>query len=153
MRVPKLRKDGTPKRSGLCEGDRRVARTLQFKLQVVEEYRSLQQGKAEGRCRAPIFEAAVPRAVWVLAIGIHTSLVSKWAAKEDEIRSAIVTKASSARLTLHPGSKCRFPLAEAEVYAVYQRQRAQGQRADRRDGARPSRCLRSHNADKPLLEL
>ena len=50
MRVPKLRKDGTPKRSGLCEGDRRVARTLQFKLQVVEEYRSLQQGKAEGRC-------------------------------------------------------------------------------------------------------
>ena len=58
MRVPKLRKDGTPKRSGLCEGDRRVARTLQFKLQVVEEYRSLQQGKAEGRCRAPIREHA-----------------------------------------------------------------------------------------------
>lgn len=125
MRVPKLRKDGTPKRSGLCEGDRRVARTLQFKLQVVEEYRSLQQGKAEGRCRAPIFEAAE-------RFGIHASLVSKWAAKEDEIRSAIVTKASSARLTLHPGSKCRFPLAEAEVYAVYQRQRAQGQRVTAR---------------------
>ena len=107
MRVPKLRKDGTPKRSGLCEGDRRVARTLQFKLQVVEEYRSLQQGKAEGRCRAPIFEAAE-------RFGIHASLVSKWAAKEDELRSAIVTKASSARLTLHPGSKCRFPLAEAD---------------------------------------
>ena len=125
MRVPKLRKDGTPKRSGLCEGDRRVARTLQFKLQVVEEYRSLQQGKAEGRCRAPIFEAAE-------RFGIHASLVSKWAAKEDELRSAIVTKASSARLTLHPGSKCRFPLAEAEVYAVYQRQRAQGQRVTAR---------------------
>ena len=125
MRVPKLRKDGTPKRSGLCEGDRRVARTLQFKLQVVEEYRSLQQGKAEGRCRAPIFEAAE-------RFGIHASLVSKWAAKEDELRSAIVTKASSARLTLHPGSKCRFPLrlAEAEVYTVYQRQRAQGQRVN-----------------------
>ena len=68
MRVPKLRKDGTPKRSGLCEGDRRVARTLQFKLQVVEEYRSLQQGKAEGRCRAPIREVAE-------RFGIHTSLL------------------------------------------------------------------------------
>ena len=50
MRAAKLRKDGIPKRSGLREGDRRVARTLAFKLQVVDEFRRLQQRKEAGQC-------------------------------------------------------------------------------------------------------
>ena len=50
MRAAKLRKDGIPKRSGLSEGDRRVARTLAFKLQVVDEFRRLQQRKEAGQC-------------------------------------------------------------------------------------------------------
>ena len=33
------RRGGGHKRSGLRDGDRRVARTLRFKLQVVDEYR------------------------------------------------------------------------------------------------------------------
>ena len=37
MPAQKLRKDGTPKRSGLQEGDRRMGRALSLKLQVVDE--------------------------------------------------------------------------------------------------------------------
>ena len=44
----KLRKDGTPKRSGLQEGDRRMGRALSLKLQVVDEYRLRQRQKADG---------------------------------------------------------------------------------------------------------
>ena len=40
MPAQKLRKDGTPKRSGLQEGDRRMGRALSLKLQVVDEYES-----------------------------------------------------------------------------------------------------------------
>ena len=76
------RKDGGFKRSGLREGDRRVGRTLRFKLQVVDEYRWLQRRKAEGRCDAPVREAAT-------RFGVHKSLVSKWAAMEAALRRVV----------------------------------------------------------------
>ena len=46
MPVHKVRKDGSPKRSGLQEGDRRAGRALSLKLQVVDEYRLRQRQKA-----------------------------------------------------------------------------------------------------------
>ena len=55
--VSPRRRGGGHKRSGLRDGERRVARTLRFKLQVVDEYRWLQRRKAEGECDA----AAAPR--------------------------------------------------------------------------------------------
>ena len=73
----KLRKDGIPKRSGLREGDRRVGRALSLKLQVVDEYRLRQRQKAGGHCCAPLQETATQ-------FNVHKSLVSKWAAQEDE---------------------------------------------------------------------
>ena len=76
------RKDGGLKRSGLRQGDRRVGRTLRFKLQVVDEYRWLQRRKAEGECDAPVREAAA-------RFGVHKSLVSKWAAQEAALRRAV----------------------------------------------------------------
>ena len=54
---------------GLRQGDRRVGRTLRFKLQVVDEYRWLRRRKAEGRCDAPLREAAA-------RFGVHKSLAS-----------------------------------------------------------------------------
>ena len=90
MRAAKLRKDGIPKRSGLREGDRRVARTLAFKLQVVDEFRRLQQRKEAGQCTSPL--QAVAR-----RFGVNKSLVSKWAAGETRIRSA-ATQANRSRL-------------------------------------------------------
>ena len=54
MPAQKLRKDGTPKRSGLQEGDRRMGRALSLKLQVVDEYRLRQRQKADGQCCAPL---------------------------------------------------------------------------------------------------
>ena len=76
------RKDGGLKRSGLRQGDRRIGRTLRFKLQVVDEYRWLQRRKAEGECDAPVREAAA-------RFGVHKSLVSKWAAQEAALRRAV----------------------------------------------------------------
>ena len=90
----KLRKDGIPKRSGLLEGDRRVSRTLSLKLQVVDEYRLRQSQKANGHCAAPLHETAKQ-------FKVHKSLVSKWAAKEDELRR-VVTQTSAARFSLLP---------------------------------------------------
>ena len=58
MPAQKLRKDGTPKRSGLQEGDRRMGRALSLKLQVVDEYRLRQRQKADGQCCAPLDETA-----------------------------------------------------------------------------------------------
>ena len=124
MRAAKLRKDGIPKRSGLREGDRRVARTLAFKLQVVDEFRRLQQRKEAGQCASPL--QAVAR-----RFGVNKSLVSKWAAGEMRIRSA-ATQANRSRLSLHPGGRCRFPLAEEEVFAAYTLHRAKGQRVTAR---------------------
>ena len=66
----KVRKDGTPKRSGLLEGDRRVGRALSLKLQVVDEYRLRQRQKADGNCDAPLYETAKQ-------FNVHKSLVSK----------------------------------------------------------------------------
>ena len=83
------RKDGGLKRSGLRQGDRRLARTLRFKLQVVDEYRWLQRRKAGGRCDAPIREAAA-------RFGVHKSLVSKWAAQEAALRRAVACDAMAA---------------------------------------------------------
>ena len=116
----KLRKDGIPKRSGLLEGDRRVSRTLSLKLQVVDEYRLRQSQKANGHCDAPLHETAKQ-------FKVHKSLVSKWAAKEDELRR-VVTQTSAARFSLHSGSKCRFPLAEADTYTVWKEHRTKGLR-------------------------
>ena len=79
MPAQKLRKDGTPKRSGLQEGDRRMGRALSLKLQVVDEYRLRQRQKADGQCCAPLDETAKK-------FNVHKSLVSKWAAKEDELK-------------------------------------------------------------------
>ena len=124
MRAAKLRKDGIPKRSGLREGDRRVARTLAFKLQVVDEFRRLQQRKEAGQCASPL--QAVAR-----RFGVNKSLVSMWAAGEMRIRSA-ATQANRSRLSLHPGGRCRFPLAEEEVFAAYTLRRAKGQRVTAR---------------------
>ena len=106
----KLRKDGIPKHSGLREGDRRVGRALSLKLQVVDEYRLRQRQKAGGHCCAPLQETATQ-------FNVHKSLVSKWAAQEDELRR-VLTQTSAVRFSLHPGSKCRFPLAEADTYTA-----------------------------------
>ena len=81
MREQKLCKDGKQKRSGLREGDQRAGRSLKLKLQVITEYRSLQRQKARGKCTAPLDQTAK-------RFKVHKSLVSKWAAKEDEIRRA-----------------------------------------------------------------
>ena len=58
MPAQKLRKDGTPKRIGLQEGDRRMGRALSLKLQVVDEYRLRQRQKADGQCCAPLDKTA-----------------------------------------------------------------------------------------------
>ena len=84
---PRQLEDGGPgpfPRSGrgLRQGDRRVGRTLRFKLQVVDEYRWLRRRKAEGRCDAPLREAAA-------RFGVHKSLVCKWAAQEAALRRAV----------------------------------------------------------------
>ena len=120
----KLRKDGIPKHSGLREGDRRVGRALSLKLQVVDEYRLRQRQKAGGHCCAPLQETAKQ-------FNVHKSLVSKWAAREDELRR-VVTQTGAARFSLHPGSKCRFPLAEADTYAVCKEHRTNGLRVTAR---------------------
>ena len=83
------RKDGGLKRGGLRQGDRRLARTLRFKLQVVDEYRWLRRRKAEGRCDAPMREAAA-------RFGVHKSLVSKWAAQEAALRRAVACDGEAA---------------------------------------------------------
>ena len=88
MPAQKLRKDGTPKRSGLQEGDRRMGRALSLKLQVVDEYRLRQRQKADGQCCAPLDETAKK-------FNVHKSLVSKWAAKEDELRCTVAQAGSS----------------------------------------------------------
>ena len=44
----------------------------------------------------------------------------------------MVAQASATRFSLHPGSKCRFPLAEADAYAVYEKRRANGMRVTAR---------------------
>ena len=183
------RKDGGLKRSGLRQGDRRVGRTLRFKLQVVDEYRWLQRRKAEGECGAPVRETAA-------RFGVHKSLVCKWAAQEAALRRAVacdamavprspstpspaspppspaspqaspppataapssstdsepppsspppipspptrpscpsVRRAAAERSSLHPGSKCRFPRAEAEAHQVYRRRRERGLRVTAR---------------------
>ena len=124
MREQKLCKDGTPKRSGLREGDQRAGRSLKLKLQVITEYRSLQRQKARGKCTAPLDQTAK-------RFKVHKSLVSKWAAKEDEIRRA-AAESSTARVSLHPGSKCHFPLAEAETYEMYAKHRSRGLRVTAR---------------------
>ena len=116
----KLRKDGIPKRSGLQEGDRRLGRPLSAKLQVVDEYRLRQRQKANGQCSAPLQETAKH-------FNVHKSLVSKWAAQEDELRR-VASQSSVARFSLNPGSKCRFPLAEAATYAVCKEHRTNGLR-------------------------
>ena len=112
MVAQKLRKNGIPKRSGLQEGDRRASRALSLKLQVIDEYRMRQRQKVNGQCCAPLDETA-------RKFNVHKSLVSKWAAKEEELR-CVVAQASATRFSLHPGSKCRFPLAEADTHAVYE---------------------------------
>ena len=120
----KLRKDGIPKRSGLREGDRRVGRALSLKLQVVDEYRLRQRQKAGGHCCAPLQETATQ-------FNVHKSLVSKWAAQEDELRR-VLTQTSAVRFSLHPGSKCRFPLAEADTYTACKEHRTNGLRVTAR---------------------
>lgn len=120
----KLRKDGILKRSGLVEGDRRVGRALSLKLQVVDEYRLRQRQKANGHCDTPLHVTATQ-------FNVHKSLVSKWAAKEDELRR-VVTQTSAVRFSLHPGSKCHFPLAAADTYAVCKEHRTNGLRVTAR---------------------
>ena len=120
----KLRKDGIPKHSGLREGDRRVGRALSLKLQVVDEYRLRQRQKAGGHCCAPLQETATQ-------FNVHKSLVSKWAAQEDELRR-MLTQTSAVRFSLHPGSKCRFPLAEADTYTACKEHRTNGLRVTAR---------------------
>ena len=120
----KLRKDGIPKHSGLREGDRRVGRALSLKLQVVDEYRLRQRQKAGGHCCAPLQETATQ-------FNVHKSLVSKWAAQEDEMRR-VLTQTSAVRFSLHPGSKCRFPLAEADTYTACKEHRTNGLRVTAR---------------------
>ena len=120
----KLRKDGIPKHSGLREGDRRVGRALSLKLQVVDEYRLRQRQKAGGHCCAPLQETATQ-------FNVHKSLVSKWAAQEDELRR-VLTQTSAVRFSLHPGSKCRFPLAEADTYTACKEHRTNGLRVTAR---------------------
>ena len=120
----KLRKDGIPKHSGLREGDRRVGRALSLKLQVVDEYRLRQRQKAGGHCCAPLQETAKQ-------FNVHKSLVSKWAAQEDELRR-VLTQTSAVRFSLHPGSKCRFPLAEADTYTACKEHRTNGLRVTAR---------------------
>ena len=90
MPAQKLRKDGTPKRSGLQEGDRRMGRAPSLKLQVVDEYRLRQRQKADGQCCAPLDETAKK-------FNVHKSLVSKWAAKEDELRCTVARQVHHAR--------------------------------------------------------
>ena len=124
MVAQKLRKNGIPKRSGLQEGDRRASRALSLKLQVIDEYRMRQRQKVNGQCCAPLDETAKK-------FNVHKSLVSKWAAKEEELR-CVVAQASATRFSLHPGSKCRFPLAEADTHAVYEKRRANGMRVTAR---------------------
>ena len=97
MVAQKLRKNGIPKRSGLQEGDRRASRALSLKLQVIDEYRMRQRQKASGQICAPLDETAKK-------FSVHKSLVSKWAAKEEELRS-VVAQTSVTRFSLHPGSK------------------------------------------------
>ena len=120
----KLRKVGIPKHSGLREGDRRVGRALSLKLQVVDEYRLRQRQKAGGHCCAPLRETATQ-------FNVHKSLVSKWAAQEDELRR-VLTQTSAVRFSLHPGSKCRFPLAEADTYTACKEHRTNGLRVTAR---------------------
>eukprot|EP00966_Prymnesium_polylepis_P203692 4719132-Prymnesium_polylepis.3 len=125
----RLRKDGGHKQSGLRQGERRLARTLPFKLRVIDEYRWLQRRKREGHCCAPIREAAE-------RFGVHKSLVSKWAAQEADIRCTVDRAPAASRLatrySLHLGGKCRFPLAEAETHTAYRRRRAHGLRVTAR---------------------
>ena len=85
MRAAKLRKDGIPKRSGLREGDRRVARTLAFKLQVVDEFRRLQQRKEAGQCASPL--QAVAR-----RFGVNKSLVSKCSGRNENSKRSNPSK-------------------------------------------------------------
>ena len=77
-----------------------VGRALSLKLQVVDEYRLRQRQKAGGHCFAPLQETATQ-------FNVHKSLVSKWAAQEDELRR-VLTQTSAVRFSLHPCSNCRF---------------------------------------------
>ena len=97
-----------------------MGRALSLKLQVVDEYRLRQRQKAGGHCCAPLQETATQ-------FNVHKSLVSKWAAQEDELRR-VLTQTSAVRFSLHPGSKCRFPLAESDTYTVCKEHRTNGLR-------------------------
>ena len=99
-----------------------MGRALSLKLQVVDEYRLRQRQKANGHCDAPLQETAKQ-------FNVHKSLVSKWAAQEDELR-LVATQTSAVRFSLHPGSKCRFPLAEADTYALCKEHLTKGMHVD-----------------------
>ena len=101
-----------------------MGRALSLKLQVVDEYRLRQRQKAGGHCCAPLQETATQ-------FNVHKSLVSKWAAQEDELRR-VLTQTSAVRFSLHPGSKCRFPLAEADTYTACKEHRTNGLRVTAR---------------------
>ena len=101
-----------------------MGRALSLKLQVVDEYRLRQRKKANGQCCAPLQVTAEQ-------FNVHKSLVSKWAAQEDELRR-VASQASVTRFSLNPGSKCRFPLAEADTYTACKEHRTNGLRVTAR---------------------
>ena len=63
-----------------------MGRALSLKLQVVDEYRLRQRQKADGQCCGPLDETAKKFKASTI---VHKSLVSKWAAKEDELRCTV----------------------------------------------------------------
>lgn len=138
----KRRLDGRFKLSGLKEGDRRLARTLYFKYEVVKYYRSQQELKKRGLCPTP-GDATVAH----FGAGITKGMVSTWAKKEDMIRSVLLhgnviqgrgarkgradmlvkfNSRAARKVTLHKGKVRPYAAAEAEVHASYREKRKLG---------------------------
>ena len=145
-KVPKLRKDGGIKQSGLREGEKKgIAHTLYFKLEVVRTLRKFQSLEKRGLTPRGWRGAGIETSEAYR--GVHPSLVSKWGKAEDELHESLLhenrvdrkqknrtgTMATfqsrgARRTTLHRGRAPPFAAVEVETHKHYRDRRKRGER-------------------------
>ena len=133
--------DGRPKQTGLRPGDKRVPRTLYYKLEIVKTLRRFEQLQKLGLCPYP--NQATTDA-WP---GVLKGDVTKYGKAEAELRKALTHEHHVARkqknrqgtmaafksraarqVSLHPGRTVPFAAAETELHAGYRAKRRGGER-------------------------
>ena len=133
--------DGMPKQTGLRVGDKRVPRTLYYKLEIVKTLRRFEQLKKLGLCQHP---NQATTEVWP---GVLKGDVTKYRDAEEQLRKALThehhvsrkhknrmgtmatfTSRAARRVSLHPGRTVPFAAAEAETHAGYRAKRIRGER-------------------------